>query len=252
MASVIPSLPTGVVVRVLVRSLLVQAAWNHRTRQGTGMAYAMIPALEHIHRDPETMQAALNRHAEPFNAHPYLDTLALGSLCRLEADGESDDRVRRFRNAIGGPLGALGDRLVWAGWLPLCTVLAVCLYLAGLGPLWTVATFLGVYNVGHFGLRIWGFRKGWSAGVGVAGQLRGAGLAEVSARLERWLAAALGLLLGLAIVAPALGGSLPLPWAVAGLAVTAMGAIVGPRAWRATAVATVAAVGSILTFGLFV
>jgi mannose/fructose/N-acetylgalactosamine-specific phosphotransferase system component IID len=246
------SLPATVAARVLARSFLVQAAWNHRSRQGTGMAYAMLPALEHIHRDPQAMQAALDRHAELFNAHPYLDTLALGSLCRLEADGESDERIRRFRSAIGGPLGALGDRLVWAGWLPLCTVLAVCLYLAGLGPAWTVATFLVVYNVGHVGLRIWGFREGWGAGAGVAARLREAGLAEVSARLERWLAVALGLLVGLAIVAPALGGTLPLPWAAAGLSLLAIGAVAGPRAWRATAVATIAAVGLILTFGLFV
>jgi len=245
-------LPTDVAMRVLARSLLVQAAWNHQTRQGTGMAYAMIPALEYIHRSPEALQEALNRHAAPFNAHPYLDTLALGSLCRLEADGESDEAIRRFRGAIGGPLGALGDRLVWAGWLPLCTVLAVCLYLAGLGPIWTVLAFLVTYNAGHLWLRVWGFREGWGAGIGVAARLRGAGLAEVSARLERWLAASLGLLVGLAIMAPAVAGRLPIPWAVAGLAVMAVGAVAGPRAWRATAVATVAAVGSILTFGLFV
>jgi len=99
---------------------------------------------------------------------------------------------------------------------------------------------------------VWGFREGWGAGIGVAARLRGAGLAEVSARLERWLAASLGLLVGLAIMAPAVAGRLPIPWAVAGLAVMAVGAVAGPRAWRATAVATVAAVGSILTFGLFV
>ena len=252
MAGVITALPPSVAARVVARSLLVQAAWNHLTRQGTGMAYAMLPALEYIHEDPQALQAALNRHAEPFNAHPYLDTLALGSLCRLEAEGEPDERIRRFRAALGGPLGALGDRLVWAGWLPLCTVLALCLYLAGLGPLWTVLIFLSVYNAGHLGLRIWGFREGWGAGGMLAVRLRGAGLAQVSARLERWLAAALGLLVGLTIAAPAVEGRLPLPWAVAGVTVLALGALVGPRAWRPTAVATVAAVGSLLTFGFLV
>ena len=45
MAAVTTQLPAGVVTRVLARSLMVQAAWNHQTRQGTGMAFAMIPAL---------------------------------------------------------------------------------------------------------------------------------------------------------------------------------------------------------------
>lgn len=246
------TLPVRVAARVLARSLLVQAAWNDRTRQGTGMAYAMVPALEYIHREPEPLQEALARHAAPFNAHPYLDTLVLGSLCRLEAEGESDDRIRGFRNAIGGPLGGLGDRLVWAAWLPLCAVLAICLYLAGLGPVWTVAVFLGLYNAGHLGLRFWGFREGWSAGGAVAARLRSAGLVEVSVRLEGWLAGAMGILVGLAIVAPALEGTLPVPWAVAGLGVVVTGAVAGQRVWRPTAVVTIAAVVSILTMGLFV
>ncbi|MEJ2541120.1 MAG: PTS system mannose/fructose/sorbose family transporter subunit IID [Gemmatimonadota bacterium] len=252
MDSVVTGLPPAVAARVLARSFLVQAAWNYHTLQGTGMAFALLPALEHIHRTPEALQAALSRHAAPFNAHPYLDALALGSLCRLEADGEPDVRIRRFRAAVGGPLGALGDRLVWAAWLPLCTAIAVCLYLAGASPFWTVLTFLVLYNVGHVGLRIWGFREGWASGVKVAVRLRSAGLARMSSRLEGWLAAALGFLVGLAIGAPAVRGTLPLLWAAAAVSVLVAGAALGPRVWRPTAVATVAAVASILTVGFFV
>lgn len=251
MASLTTALPGPVAARVLARSLLVQAAWNDVTRQGTGMAYAMLPALEYIHRSPEALEAALLRHAESFNAHPYLNALVLGSLCRLEAEGESDRTIRTFRQAIGAPLGGLGDRLVWAAWLPLCTVLAICLYLAGLGPIWTVVAFLSLYNVGHLGLRVWGFREGWSAGRGVAVRLRSAGLVDVSVRLEGWLAGSLGLLLALMVLGPAFEGTLPVPWALAGLGLVVAGAVLGDRVWRPTAILTIAAVVSILTVGLF-
>ena len=245
-------LPGRVVARVLARSLLVQAAWNYTSLQGVGAAFAMLPALDYLHRDPDAFAEAVQRHAEPFNAHPYLSSLALGSFCRMEAEGEPGDRISRFRTAVGGPLGALGDRLVWAAWLPLCTVVAVCLYLAGLAPLWTVLAFLVVYNAGHLVLRVWGFREGWESGIGLAVRLRSADLANLSRRVERWLVGALGFLVGLAILAPTLRGELPVPWASAALLVMALGAILGPRVWRPTAAVTVAAVASILTFGFFV
>lgn len=251
MDRVVTDLPPAVVASVVARSLLIQAAWNYDSLQGVGAAFAILPALEHLHPDPDDLAQALQRHAEPFNAHPYLSALALGSFCRMEAEGEPGERIRRFRTAVGGPLGALGDRLVWAAWLPLCTVVAVCLYLAGLGPLWTVLIFLGVYNAGHVTLRIWGFREGWEAGIGLAVRLRSAGLANLSSRVERWLVTALGFLVGLAILAPALRGELALPWAAAALSALALGAALGPRVWRPTAAVTVAAVASILTFGFF-
>jgi len=41
----------------------------------------------------------------------------------------------------------------------------------GASPLVTVAVFLGLYNVGHLGLRIWGLQAGWRRGLAVAQSL---------------------------------------------------------------------------------
>ncbi|UCC23999.1 MAG: PTS system mannose/fructose/sorbose family transporter subunit IID, partial [Gemmatimonadales bacterium] len=196
------ALPPGVGAQVILRSLLVQSAWNYRTLQGTGVAFALLPVLRRVHTDPDQLQVAVERHSEHFNAHPYLGSLALGSLARLEWDGADGETIRRFRAALGGPLGALGDRLVWAAWLPLCSVLALCLLWAGLAPIWVLAIFLAVYNAGHLTLRVWGFREGWEAGTGLAARLRTMGLSTVSTRLEGWLAGALGFLIGLAVLGP--------------------------------------------------
>jgi len=242
-------LTPGLLARVLVRSLLLQAAWNYRTLQGAGAAFVLLPLLRRVHQDPEALEQAVARHAGHFNAHPYLASLALGSLARLEADGTDPETIQRFRTALGGPLGALGDRLVWAAWLPLCSVLALSLLWAGLSPGGVLAFFLAAYNVGHIGLRIWGFRWGWSAGLGMAARLREMGLARLSGRLEGWLAGALGFLVGLALLAPVAAGEFSPGWSLAGLVVLGGGAAAGPRLWRPTAAFTVAAVGLVLLSG---
>lgn len=245
-------LTAGLKVHLLLRSLLLQAAWNYRTFQGAGAAFVLLPLLRRVHTDPEALARAVARHAGHFNAHPYLASLALGSLARLEAEGVDDETIRRFRVALGGPLGALGDRLVWAAWLPLCSVLALALLWAGLAPGWVLAVFVLLYNTGQLGLRAWGFQEGWSAGMGTAARLRDMRLASLARRLEGWLAGAMGLLVGLALLAPAARGELPGGWAAAGLAVLGLGAALGPRLWRPTAAVTVAAIGLILLSGFVV
>jgi PTS system mannose-specific IID component len=72
-----------------------------------------------------------------------------------------------MREALCGPLGSLGDRLVWAGWLPLLSGLALAAVALGAG--WTaVAVFLVVYNIGHVALRWWALKAGWTHGTRVS------------------------------------------------------------------------------------
>jgi mannose/fructose/N-acetylgalactosamine-specific phosphotransferase system component IID len=244
-------LDRGLRAEMVLRTFLLQAAWNYRTLQGAGAAYVLLPLLRRLHSDPGALEAAVSRHAGHFNAHPYLACLALGSLARLEAEGADPETIRRFRTALGGPLGALGDRLVWASWLPLCSILALSLLWAGLAPGWVLAVFLLLYNTGHIGLRIWGFGEGWAAGTEMAARLRTMGLSAVATRLEGWLAGAMGFLVGLALLAPGARGDLPAGWALAGLGVLGLGLGLGPRLWRPTAALTVAAIGLVLLSGFF-
>src|SRR5438093_118806 len=90
---------------------------------------------------------------------------------RAEHDGVPPEQVERLRTALCGPLGSLGDRLVWAGWLPLTSGLALIAVALGLG-LPAIVAFVVVYNVGHVALRWWALRAGWRYGAQVAQALR--------------------------------------------------------------------------------
>jgi PTS system mannose-specific IID component len=168
-----PRLPFRTRVAMFFRLLAVQSAWNYETLVGNGIGFCVEPALRRL---PGGLQGnayreALARESQYFNAHPYLTSVAVGALARAELEGEAPERIERFRTALCGPLGALGDRLVWATFLPLCSFVALVAFGFGAAPLTTVITFLGLYNLGHIGLRIWGLQAGWRKGLAVAQSL---------------------------------------------------------------------------------
>jgi PTS system mannose-specific IID component len=153
-----------------LRLLAIQASWNYEILIGSGVGFCVEPALRLLPggRDGPQYRAALARQCQYFNAHPYLAAVAVGALARAELDGEQPARIERFRTALCGPLGSVGDRLVWAGWLPFCSLLALGAFGLGAGPAAVVLIFLGVYNAGHLALRAWGLRVGWEGGMRVA------------------------------------------------------------------------------------
>ena len=164
------SLPIHTQLAMLFRMLAIQGAWNYETLLGNGIGFAMEPALrlmpEGVHSP--RFKEAMARQSKYFNAHPYLAAVAVGALARAELDGEPPAKIERLRTALAGPLGSVGDRLVWASWLPFCSLLALTVYGFGGGAVAVLTTFLGVYNVGHIALRVWGLRAGWKHGMRVA------------------------------------------------------------------------------------
>ncbi len=168
---------------MLLRSLAVQGSWNYQTLIGTGMAFVLAPALRQVHRgDPAALAAATGRHTELFNSHPYLATVAAGAVARLEADGVPRETVERFKAALRGSLGTLGDRLVWAAWRPACALLGVALLAAGAAWWVGVAAFLIAHNALHLWLRVWGLRVGLRDGLAVAKALRESPLQRLGER----------------------------------------------------------------------
>ena len=156
---------SGDFVRAFLRSFAVQASWNHRSQLAGGLCYALLPLLRRIHGgDPEALREAIGRHLEPFNAHPYLAPLAVGALARLELEGVEASRIAKRRRALATSLGAVGDRLVWAGWRPFCLLVAMAVYSLGGTVAGTLLLFLVLYNAGHVGLRAWALRVGWRDG----------------------------------------------------------------------------------------
>lgn len=245
-------LSRGAIVSTFLRSFLIQGSWNYHTMLGSGFAFAMLPGLKRLYgSDGEALEEALQRHLDHFNAHPYLAGVALGAALRLEADEADPEKVRRFKLAVRAPLGGLGDSLVWVTWLPGVSVLALALYWLGLPGWWAAAVFLGVYNLGHIALRLWGFRVGLREGHRVGRHLERANLAEWTARLKGVTALLLGLLAGAVVAADGGLASSGAIWVVLASCAFLAGLLVGHHAWRpaaATVVATItilAAVGAL-------
>lgn len=173
-------LPAGPRRAMVLRSFAVQGSWNYETLIGTGFAYVLLPALRHqAGDDTASLRAAVSRHAELFNSHPYLVTVAAGAVARLELDGANPELVTRFKDALRGPLGSLGDRLFWLAWRPGWSLVALTLLLLG-APWWVaVAAFLVGYDSLHLWVRTWGLAAGLSSGLEVGAVLR-------ASSLERW------------------------------------------------------------------
>ena len=176
-------LPPGTRRSLLLRSFAIQGSWNYQTLIGTGFAFVLLPVLRRLHRgDEEALREAVARHAELFNSHPYMVTLAAGAVARLEAEGAAPETVSRFKTALRGSLGAIGDRLVWQAWRPACALLAIVLLLLGV-PWWVaVPAFLLAYNALHLWLRAWGLRVGLRDGLAVGKALREAPFDRVGER----------------------------------------------------------------------
>ncbi len=215
-----PPLTTKLRLSMLLRCLAIQGSWNYEILVGNGVGFCVEPALRQLPGgvDGPQYREALARQSVYFNAHPYLAALAIGALARAELEHVPPARIERFRTALCGPLGSVGDRLVWAAWLPACSLVALLLFGFGWSPLGVVAGFLVLYNVGHLGLRDWGLRAGWYHGLRVAAALGHPVLQHGPRYIGRVSAVLGGLALPLA-VHRAIGGQNPLSPIPLGVAV---------------------------------
>jgi PTS system mannose-specific IID component len=211
---------------MLARAFAVQGSWNYHTLLGTGLAFVLVPALRRVHRgDPAALARALGRHTELFNCHPYLAGVAAGSVARLEAEGTPPETVTRFKAAVRGSLGTLGDRLVWLMWRPMSLLLAVALVLAG-APWWVaVGAFLLLFNALHLWLRVWGLNAGLRDGLAIGHTLRGVPFQPLGDRAAQLGALLAGFATALAALSP---GTRPWQWGAAAV-VALLGIGLGPR-----------------------
>jgi len=185
-------------------SLGLQAGYNYEGYQNIGMAAMLLPALRDLYPDPDDLRRALQRHLNYFNAHPYMATFAAGAIIRAEEERAAKaeqalDEVSldRVRQAMGSLLGNLGDRLFWAGLLPLAALLGMITFL--LEPLYGAICLLLVFNVPHLITRAEGIRRGYLRGRDVFRDLSGPFTAGAIRWMRRLSGFAAGILLVLTI-----------------------------------------------------
>ena len=113
----------------------------------------------------------VKRHLGFFNGHPYFTSFALGSVTKLEEElvnGQGNiEQIEKLKNALIGPLGALGDQLFWAIVKPATFTFGVLFFFVVENS--TVRLIflllLGIlYNTPHLYVRIKGLLKGYQDG----------------------------------------------------------------------------------------
>lgn len=176
--------------RSIARLLGVQSGWTYERMGGIGVAFAARPLLE-MRVPAERRTGAIARSAEFFNCHPWLAGLAVGAEVRAEQDGVPPEQVRRLRTALGGPLGALGDRVIWAGIFPLLSGAALLgsFALGWAAPLAAVAIALVV----RLEMTRWALACGLESGMSVAVVLKRSVLSRFGTSLGIAAAVAVGL-----------------------------------------------------------
>lgn len=202
------ALSRGVLARVFVRSLFLQAAWNPQGMQNLGFAFAVAPALRALYPDPKERLSAANRHLEFFNCHPYLAAAILGAALHVEeqvARGELPaEKVTQLKKALGPPFAAIGDGFYWLALRPAAALLAaLCVPLLGL---WSLLVFLAVYNLGHGAGRLWLFTQGLRQGPAVVVSLGKLRVPLATGWLKAASAVLAGALAAQAALANAVGG----------------------------------------------
>ncbi len=219
-------LPVGTLLRVLHRSLFLQASWNPEGMQNLGLAYALYPALRRLYPEPDAQAAAVQRHLAFFNTHPYVAAAIVGGVLfhevRLSRGEEGPEKVVAFKAALMGPLAALGDGFFWLSLKPAVGALG-----AALVPLvgaWAALIFLVLYNAVHLSLRARLYWLGLTRGDRLVEEvardklpIRGARLREVAAACAGGLAAWLAVGFGVA------GGGTANPWLATGCLALGLG-----------------------------
>ncbi len=128
--------------KVWWRSTFLQGSWNYERMQNLGWAYALIPAIKKLYTSKEDRAAALVRHLEFFNTHPYVAAPIMGVTLALEEErangAEIDDTaIQGVKIGMMGPLAGVGDPVFWFTVRPILGALGASLAMAGniVGPL---------------------------------------------------------------------------------------------------------------------
>ena len=170
-------------ISVWWRSTLIQGSWNYERMQNDGWAFSMIPAIKKLYKTKEDRAAALERHLEFFNTHPYVASPILGVTLALEeerANGAPVDDVTIQGVKVGmmGPLAGIGDPVFWFTVKPILGALAASLAMSGniLGP---IIYFLG-WNIIRMAFMWYTQEFGYKAGSKITEDLSGGLLQDIT------------------------------------------------------------------------
>lgn len=177
--------------RLYSRSFFVQTGWNYERMIALGFTWILLPLMKKLYPAKEERQRFLKRHLSTFNANPYLASYAVGGIAKLEEGNASEEEIGKFKNSLRGPLGALGDNLIWMNLRPVLLILGIILASTS-GALGAFVFWL-LYNIHQVYLRARGLFKGYGLGLRVASDLRSAYYQKMIKWISRMGAVFLGI-----------------------------------------------------------
>ena len=170
-------------IKVWWRSTFLQGSWNYERMQNGGWAYTLIPALKRLYHTKEDRYAALKRHLEFFNTHPYLASPILGVTMALEEERANgapidDKAIQGVKVGMMGPLAGVGDPVFWFTVKPIIGALAASMAMAGnlLGPI----LYFVLWNAIRMAFLWYTQEFGYKAGSKITEDLSGGLLGEVT------------------------------------------------------------------------
>lgn len=181
--SSIPELTTRDYIATYLRSTFLLGSFNFERMQAIGFAVSMVPAIKRFYSRKEDQAAAMRRHLEFFNTHPWIASPIVGVTAAMErqkAAGEDidDAAITNVKVGLMGPMAGVGDPLFWGTARPVLAALGASLALTGniLGPL---LFFFGLSAM-RAATRWYGFRVGYHKGVKVISEVGGGTLQKLT------------------------------------------------------------------------
>ncbi len=184
--------------RMYIRSFFSQGSFSVRYRQNIGFLFCLEPAGRKIWKKDEDLKKFYLRHLEYYNGNPFMVTLVLGAVARMEErlrdnEGIAEEDVNRFKTAVGQAIGAVGDRFFWRALRPFSLVLGLlCAYLIGV---WGALVFLVMFNLPVLYLRWYWLIRGYTLGQRVVIEIKNPKIDQAANVLEAVGGMALALLI---------------------------------------------------------
>lgn len=165
------------------RHQFLQGSWNYERMQNGGWCYSIIPAIKKLYKTEEDRAAALKRHLEFYNTHPYVSAPVMGVTLALEEERANgmpvdDQTVQGVKVGMMGPLAGVGDPVFWFTVRPILGALGASLALSGsiVGPL----LFFVVWNIVRIAFLWYTQEFGYKVGTSIAKDMSGGLLGKVT------------------------------------------------------------------------
>ena len=167
------------------RSTFLLGSFNFERMQAMGFCYTLMPAIRKFYRDDKSAQAAaLKRHLEFYNTHPWVSSVVFGVTAAMEeqkSKGEdiSEETITSVKVGLMGPLAGVGDPVFWGTARPVLAALGAGLAAQSGSIVGPLLFFVGI-NLLRVLTRWYGLKFGYERGTEMVTEVGGGQLKKIT------------------------------------------------------------------------